>query len=94
MNIELTMLQDERVLLVSDRPMPSVVKRVEYYRDQRLMMLVWHNADVEEVLLHHEVPIDFAMAIERTPNIIIYTIFPDHDPIGYKAPLVKVGDIF
>ena len=36
MNIELAILNDGRVTLVSDSPLPDVVRRVEYYRDQRL----------------------------------------------------------
>lgn len=94
MNLELAKMNDDRILLVSDMPMPDVVKRVEYYRDQRLFMIVWYDENMEELLMHHEVPIDFAMAIEKTPNILIYSFYPDHDPIGYKVPLIKVGDIF
>lgn len=94
MNLELAKMNDDRILLVSDTPMPDVVKRVEYYRDQRLFMIVWYDENMDELLMHHEVPIDFAMAIEKTPNILIYSFYPDHDPIGYKVPLIKVGDIF
>ena len=94
MNLELAKMNDDRILLVSDMPMPDVGKRVEYYRDQRLFMIVWYDENMEELLMHHEVPIDFAMAIEKTPNILIYSFYPDHDPIGYKVPLIKVGDIF
>ena len=93
MNIELSKLNDGRIFMVSDQIMPDIVKRVEYYREQRLFMLVWHDTDMEELLMHHEVPIDFAMAIERSPNVIISTLFQDQKPVSYKAPLVKVGDI-
>lgn len=94
MNIELAKMNDDRILLVSDEPMPDIVKRVEYYREQRLFMVIWYDENIEELLMHHEVPIDFAMAIEKTPNILVYSMYPDHDPIGYKVPLIKVGDIF
>lgn len=94
MNIELSKLQDDRILLMSDRPMPDVVKRIEYYREQRLFMVVWHDDDMEDLLMHHEIPIDFEMAIEKAPNILVYALYPDSEPLGYKAPLIKVGDIF
>lgn len=94
MNIELAKMNDDRILLVSDEPMPDVVKRVEYYRDQRLFMIIWYDDNLDELLMHHEVPIDFAIAIEKTPNILVYSMYPDHPPIGYKVPLIKVGDIF
>jgi len=25
---------------------------------------------------------------------MIFSLFPDHPPIGYKVPLVKVGDLY
>lgn len=90
----MTVLRSGVVMLVSDRPMPDMVRRVEYYRDQRLFMLVFNNDAVESELMHYEVPIDFAGQVEKTPNIVIYTIYPNEAPIGYKVPLVKVGDIF
>ncbi len=94
MNVELSKLSDDRIMLMSDRPMPDIVKRIEYYREQRLFMLVWHDEDMEELIMHHEVPIDFAMAIEKAPHVYIYALYPDSEPLGYKAPLIKVGDIF
>lgn len=81
-------------MLVSDRPMPDMVRRVEYYRDQRLFMLVYDDEDVDSDLMHYEVPIDFAGQVEKTPNVVIYTVYQNEPPIGYKVPLVKVGDIF
>ena len=94
MNIELAKLSDDRILFVSDRPMPDIVKRVEYYRDQKLFMLCWYDQEMENLLMQQEVPIDFAMAIEKTPSVIVYSLYPDHQPIGYKVPLVKIGDLY
>jgi len=25
---------------------------------------------------------------------LVYNMYPGHEPIGYKVPLIKVGDIF
>lgn len=94
MNIELGVLHDGGVMLVSDQPLRDIVCRVEYYRDQRLFMLVYDNDNHESELMHYEVPAQMAKSVELTPNIIIYSLFPNHEPIGYKVPLVQVGAAF
>ena len=88
MRIELGILNDGGVMLVSDQPLPRVVKRVEFYRDQKLMMLVYNSEEDESDLMHYEVPHDMVSSIETSPNVIIYSLFPNHEPIGYKAPLI------
>lgn len=93
MNIELGILNDGGVLLVSDEPLPDLVKRVEFYRDQRLFMLVYDNNNEDTELMHYEVPDVMAYPVEKSPSVIIYSLFPDHEPIGYKVPLIKIGDI-
>jgi len=94
MAIELGILNDGGVMLVSDSPLPQVVDRVEYYRDQRVFMLIYSNENEEGELMHYEVPEHLSPPIEKTPNIIIYSLFPDHEPIGYKVPLIKVGELY
>jgi hypothetical protein len=94
MNIELGVLSDGNVMLVSDRPLPDIVRRVEYYKEQKLFMLVYNNKEHESELMHYEVPADLTLPVERTPNILIYSLFPDHEPIGYKVPLVQVGGLY
>jgi hypothetical protein len=94
MKIELGILHDGRVMLASDTPLPHVVKRVEFYRDQRLFMLVYNTEDEEGELMHYEVPDNMSKPIEKSPNVIIYSLFPDHEPIGYKVPLIKVGELY
>lgn len=93
MKVELGILKDGRVMMVTDQPLPYLVKRVEFYRDQRLMMLVYNNDEQDSELMHYEVPNNMTHPIEKSPNVIIYSLFPDHEPIGYKVPLIKVGDI-
>lgn len=94
MNIELGILKDGGVLLVSDKPLPHPVKHVEFYRDQRLCMLVYDHDGENTELMHYEVPEKLAQPVEKSPNIIIYSLYPDHEPIGYKVPLIKVGEIY
>ena len=91
MNIELGILNDGGVMMVSDTPLPDIVRRVEYYQEQRLFMLVYNKKD--EDLMHYEIPETMKKPIENTPEIIIYSLFPNHEPIGYTVPLVQVKNI-
>lgn len=93
MNIELGVLSDGNVMLVSDKPLPDIVRRVEYYRDQRQVMLVYTKPEFSDHLMDYEIPVDLSPAVERTPSIMIYSLFPDHEPIGYKVPLVQIGHL-
>ena len=94
MNVELMVLNDGGVILAADQPFPHVVKRVEYYNEQRMMMVVYKDKDADDDLMHYEVPDAMIDSVAKSPNIIIYSMFPDHPPIGYKAPLVKVGELY
>ncbi|MCB9983720.1 MAG: hypothetical protein H6861_08645 [Rhodospirillales bacterium] len=94
MNIELGILNDGRVTLVSDKPLPDIVRRVEYYREQRLFQLVYDNEGLEDHLMECEIPEHLTVPVEKSPNVIIFTLFKDLDPLGYKVPLIKVGELF
>lgn len=97
MNIELGILHDGSVMMVSDTPLPDIVRHVEYYREQRLFMLVYNedkNNEENEELMHYEIPDHIVQPVENTPNIMIYSLFPNHEPLGYKVPLVQVGEMF
>lgn len=94
MNIELAILNDGRVTLVSDAPLPDVVRRVEYYREQRLFQLVYNDSKNEDHLMECEIPQHMALPVEKSPNVIIFTLFPGLEPLAYKVPLIKVGEIY
>ena len=93
-NIEIGELKDGEVMMITEQGLPDIVKRIEYYRDQRLVQLVFHSDDMEAELMHHELPEDMVYSVENSPNIIIYSLFEDHPPIGYKVPLIKVGELY
>jgi predicted metal-dependent peptidase len=93
MIIELAVLNDGRLLMSMKEPLPDIVKRVEYYADQKLLNLVFKKIDDETKLLEREVPDQMIHSVEKSPEVIIYTLFTDHDPVGYKVPLVKVGNL-
>ena len=44
MNIELTVLHDGGVILAASEPFPHLVKRVEYYNEQRMLSVVYNDA--------------------------------------------------
>ncbi len=94
MNVELGILKDGGVMLVSDTPLQDVIKRVEFYREQRLFLLIYDNEDQDSELMHFEVPQHMAYPIEKSPDLIIYTLYKGQEPAGYKVPLIKVGDIY
>ena len=94
MNIELGVLHDGGVMMVSDTPLRDLICRVEYYREQRLFMLVYDSEENEEDLMHYEIPKGMTQSVESSPNIMIYSLFPNHEPIGYKVPLVQIGEMF
>ena len=74
-SIELGVLNDGGVLLVSDQPLPDIVKRVEYYAEQRLFNLVYFCEDTEEDLVEYEVPQDLASRVEGSADMLIYSLF-------------------
>ena len=94
MNVELGILNDGRVTLVCDAPTQDVVRRVEYYRDQRLFQLVYEGQENEDQLMECEIPESMVPPIEKAPNVIILTIVRGFEPLGYKAPLIKVGELY
>lgn len=94
MKIELSTLKDGGVLLVNDGAVKDILKRIEFYRDQRLMMLVYHDEQIQSDLIEYQVPDNMVQTVDQSPDVIVYTMFENHDPIGYKVPLVKVGELY
>lgn len=92
--IEIGKLKDGGVVMVTEKGLPDIVKRIEYYRDQRLMQLVYHDEGMDDYLMHHELSEEMVYSVENSPDIIIYSLFEDHAPIGYKVPLIKVGELY
>jgi len=87
-NIELGVLKDNLVGLFCDKPLPDVVKRVEYYMEQRLFMLVYK--DDHDDLMEYQLPPHMNASLKNAPEIIIYMLFGENDSLGYKVPLIKV----
>ena len=91
MNIEISVLKRGGIMLVSDRPLPYLVDHVEFFTDQRLMMMVYANGKSEDHLMDCEVPEKMYKYVYESPEAIIFTLFADHEPVGYKVPLINIG---
>ncbi len=94
MAVELSILSDGGVMMLMNEPLPDIVKRVEYYREQRLFMLIYHTQNSDSDLMEHEIPEHMTGGLEKSPDVMIYTIFEEHEPLGYKVPLIKVGALY
>jgi hypothetical protein len=66
MNIELGQLPDGDLALVCDASLPGGVKRIEYYRDQKLFMLVYDLPEHEGDLMHYELRDEVAEKSQKT----------------------------
>lgn len=92
MCIELGELPDGDLVLVSNQRLPADVKRIEYYKAQRLLMLVYEATDHEGDLMHYELKDEVARKVERRSSMVI--IEPDiitGRPSGYYTSLIQVG---
>ena len=86
-------LPDGDLAIVSDKALPAEIKRVEYYRDQRLFMLVYDIPDHEGDLMHYELKPQVAEKVQKRSSLVV--IEPDRvsgKPMGYYASLIQIGD--
>ncbi|MFN3826170.1 MAG: hypothetical protein ACK4NR_00940 [Micavibrio sp.] len=92
MNIELSRLGDGGLVVFADSPFPHDIRRIEYYRDQRLMMLVYDDPEHEGDLMHYELPDVAHEAVEASPNVMVIDHGPGRKLYGYDVPLIHIGD--
>jgi hypothetical protein len=93
MNIELGKLADGGLVIINDSPFNTEIKRVEYYRAQKLISLVYNNKDDDDELMHHELNDVSSELVESSPTIFIVCHGPNTQLHGYDVPLIKVGEI-
>ena len=92
MNADIGRFPDGALVLAADEELPGAVKRVEYYKDQRLIMLVYDDPQHEGDLIDYELQNDVAELIERnaTDFTVISNATSENAQI-YRAPLIQVG---
>ena len=72
--------------------MPSDLKRVEYYREQKLFMFAYEDENEEDQLMPCEMDDKIANIIKASPDVIIVAMAQEgEEPYAYTAPLVQVG---
>ena len=91
MNIELGQLPDGGLVLLADADFSHDVRRIEYYRDQRLMMLVYDEPEHPGELMHYELNDNATAAVEASGSILVVNKSPNRKLYGYDVPLVQVG---
>ncbi len=91
MNIELGQMADGSIMIMADADFSYDVRRVEYYRDQRLVMLIYDEPGHEGELMHHELNDRANALMEASGSILIINQSPDRKLYGYDVPLVQVG---
>lgn len=91
MNVELGLMQDGDLALVSDEKFPADIKRVEYYRDQKLLMLVYEEESLDSELMHYELKDAVAQKVEKKSTLMIIEPSEDGKPTGYYASLIQIN---
>lgn len=89
MHVELGKLRDGRMMIMCDAPFPHVVQRVEYYRDQKLLLLVYDHPDQQDELLHYELNDVSAKLADMNSQILIVSKEDDSRIYSYGVELVK-----
>jgi len=90
--IRLAQAQDKRLMVVSNQDFPGDIKRVEYYRDQRLFNLVYEDDALGSDLMPCEVSDDIAQKVHKSPDVMIIMMTDKYaEPMGYQVPLVQIG---
>ncbi|MFA7277100.1 MAG: hypothetical protein WC043_09910 [Pseudobdellovibrionaceae bacterium] len=93
MSIEIGQLPDGDLALVSGDSFPAEIKRVEYYREQKLFMLIYDIPDHEGDLMDFELRDDVADKVQRCGSMVI--VQPDMAtgrPVGYYTSVIQIGE--
>ncbi len=91
MNVEFGKFGDGGMAIVSDDFFPHRIRRVEYYRDQRLIQLVYdQDPELQGELMHYELSDAAVKLAEASENVTIIMASPDKKVYGYHVTLVKV----
>ncbi len=90
--IKLAQSKDGRLIIMSNQPFQSNVSRVEYYRDQKLMMLSFQHDENASDLMPCEISAEVDEIIRQSPDILVIAMAgKDTPPYGYEAPLIQIG---
>ena len=91
-SINLGELPNGDLIMASDEAFPSDIKRVEYYKDQKLFMLIYEDDELEGDLMHYELADTVAGKVEKKSTLMI--VEPDAATgrqSGYYTSLIQIG---
>ena len=92
MDSEFGIHHDGSLVLVCSADIPSTVCRLEYYRDQKMMTIVYEDNEIDPDLSHYEMPEDVDAIIRKKGVVtIIVSPSPDKEAYGYDVPIVQIG---
>ena len=94
LNLQLGQMPEGDLVIASADKLPFDVRRVEYYRDQKLFMLVYEDENHEGELVHYELTDANAKKLNSKSNIIIVEPDENGSSTGYYASLIQVGSEF
>lgn len=90
--IQLVQSQDGKLVIANNRPFSDVVKRVEYFRDLKLLMLSFEDNEDDSELMSYEIQDSVIPLIQNAPDIVILELKSGaKKQVGYLAPLVQIG---
>lgn len=90
--IHLGRTSDGRLIIASNQELPSKIKRVEYYREQKLFTFAFEDEKEEDVLMPYEVSDEVSEIIKASPDVIIVAMAEEgKEPLKYLSPLIQVG---
>lgn len=89
---ELGVLRDGAMVLLTTRGLSKDLKRVEFYRDMKLLKLIYDDGTDDGDLIEYEVTDHAADLIKGSArNILVVDAQNMQDPEGFDVPLVQIG---
>ncbi len=89
---ELGVLRDGAMVLFTTRGLSHGLKRVEFYRDMKLLKLIYDDGTDDGDLIEYEVTDHAADLIKGSArNILVVDAQNMQDPEGSDVPLVQIG---
>ena len=83
---------DGRLMMASNHALPSDIKRIEYYKEQKLFLLVFEDETHEDQLMPCEMSDEVSNIIQSSPDMIIVAMAQEgEEPYEYVTPLVQIG---
>ncbi len=89
MDIDLVISQSGAVMIASNEPFVDEVSRVEYHRDNKLIILVFDNG--EDKLMDVEIHEDLLNSMEDITSIFVVYMQENKPHDGFEVPFIKIG---